>query len=71
MQDSEGNLLYEGCFSTLKRGEYGGYGQLSNKLPSDGFIFDASICSKIYGSSQTVMPPSINLPACIYLGANA
>ncbi|WP_300832130.1 hypothetical protein, partial [uncultured Bilophila sp.] len=71
VQDSEANLLCEGCFSTQKRGEYGGYGQLSNKVLSDGFIFDASLCSEIYGSSQTVMPPSINLPTCIYLGAHA
>ena len=33
--------------------------------------FDASRCSSIYGTSDTVMPPSINQPAILYLGRPA
>ena len=33
--------------------------------------FDASRCSSIYGTSDTVMPPSINQPVCLYLGRPA
>ena len=34
-------------------------------------MFDASNCSSVYGSSTTVMPPSINQPVCLYLGRAA
>ncbi|WP_303865688.1 hypothetical protein [Desulfovibrio piger] len=34
-------------------------------------MFDASNCSSVYGSSTTVMPPSINQPVCLYLGRPA
>ncbi|RHH23401.1 hypothetical protein [Desulfovibrio legallii] len=33
--------------------------------------FDASRCSSIYGTSDTVMPPSINQPVILYLGRPA
>ena len=33
--------------------------------------FDASRCSSIYGTSDTVMPPSINQPSILYLGRPA
>ena len=33
--------------------------------------FDASRCSSIYGTSDTVMPPSINQPVILYLGRSA
>ena len=30
--------------------------------------FDAALCSPVYGASNTVMPPSIDVPHAIYLG---
>ena len=47
--------------------------------PSSGAIgwgyaqmgFDPSIANDIYGGAQTVMPPSINQPVCLYLGRPA
>ena len=33
--------------------------------------FDPSIVNDIYGGAQTVMPPSINQPVCLYLGRPA
>ena len=39
--------------------------------PYKGFDFDASRSNKIYGSSDTVMPASINQPTIIYLGSPA
>ena len=33
--------------------------------------FDPSIVSDVYGGAQTVMPPSINQPVCLYLGRAA
>lgn len=33
--------------------------------------FDASRCSSIYGTSDTVMPPSVNQPVILYLGRPA
>lgn len=35
------------------------------------FGFDASRSNSIYGKSETVMPPSINQPAILYLGRSA
>ena len=40
----------------------GGYAQMD---------FDPSIVNNIYGGAQTVMPPSINQPICLYLGRPA
>ena len=39
----------------------------TGSLPSS-IIFNASNSNKLYGSSASVMPPSINLPCIIYLG---
>ena len=52
---------------------YGGsYGQLD---PVGGaayhFDFKASRCSGIYGTSETVMPKSVNVPIMIYLGVSS
>ena len=33
--------------------------------------FAASRSNNIYGASSTVMPSSVNIPACIYLGLSA
>lgn len=38
------------------------------EIGASGVLFDASRCSLVYGSSPTVMPPSINTPYAIYLG---
>ena len=40
---------------------------------SGGFVayLDASRCSSIYGNSSTVMPESVKLLTCIYLGKHA
>ena len=47
----------------------GSYGQMS-PVHNDHyhFSFEASRCSSIYGSSETVMPASINIPIILYLG---
>ena len=47
----------------------GNYGQMS-PVHNDHycFSFEASRCSSIYGSSETVMPASINIPIILYLG---
>ena len=42
--------------------------QVSSNLSSQGCTFYASRNNTIYGSSPTVMPASVNLPVCIYLG---
>lgn len=42
--------------------------QVSSNLSSQGCTFYASRNNAIYGSSPTVMPASVNLPVCIYLG---
>lgn len=45
------------------------YGQLSpTTIAAYSFDFAASRSSGIYGNSDTVMPPSVNLPVCFYLG---
>ena len=42
--------------------------QVSSNLSSQGCTFYASRNNVIYGSSPTVMPASVNLPAILYLG---
>ena len=37
----------------------------------DGFAFNASLSNVIYGGSTTVMPASVDLPVCTYLGLRA
>ena len=43
----------------------------SNGTRYTAFTFRASLSNTIYGASSTVMPPSVNLPVCIYLGIPA
>lgn len=48
------------------------YGQMSpSNINTYSFDFAASRCSGIYGNSNTVMPASVNLPVCFYLGRPA
>ena len=57
--------LVSGCFST------GGAPALINAALSgvtNGFMFDASKSSSVYGGADTIMPPSINQPVVLYLG---
>ena len=42
--------------------------QVSSNLSSQGCTFYASRNNVTYGSSPTVMPASVNLPAILYLG---
>lgn len=45
------------------------YGQLSpTTIAAYSFDFAASRCSSVYGNADTVMPASVNLPVCFYLG---
>ena len=45
--------------------------QVSSNLSSQGCTFYASRNNVIYGSSPTVMPASVDLPVCLYLGISA
>ena len=45
--------------------------QVSSNLSSQGCTFYASRNNVIYGSSPTVMPASVDLPVCLYLGIPA
>ena len=42
--------------------------QVSSNLSSQGCTFDASRNNTIYGASPTVMPASVDIPICLYLG---
>ena len=42
--------------------------QVSSNLSSLGCTFDASRNNTIYGASPTVMPASVDIPICLYLG---
>lgn len=37
----------------------------------DGIKFNASLSNAIYGNSETVMPSSVDLPVCTYMGQRA
>ena len=41
----------------------------TNNLSS--ILFDASLCSPVYGASGTVMPASVNIVSGLYLGRTA
>lgn len=45
--------------------------QVSSNLSSQGCTFDASRNNTIYGASPTVMPASVDIPICLYLGLPA
>lgn len=54
-----------GCFS---RGGTPGLITAGLSGTTNGFMFDASKSSPVYGGADTIMPPSINQPAVLYLG---
>ena len=45
--------------------------QVSSNLSSQGCTFEASRNNTIYGASPTVMPASVDIPICLYLGLPA
>ena len=60
----------DGAFSVLESA----VGQLTSSGGSywhSVYQFYASRYNEIFGKSWTVMPPSVNLPVCIYLGLPA
>ena len=42
----------------------------SAAINSSNFFFAASRASHVYGASDTVMPPSVDLPVALYLGGS-
>lgn len=44
------------------------YGQAGTGGTRKNLSFKASLCNPSYGASSTVMPPSVNIPAILYLG---
>lgn len=58
-----------GAFELLTGGSYGQMA-ISSNAPYY-FGFKASRSNDIYGSSETVMPESVNIPIVIYLGTSA
>lgn len=57
--------LASGCFS---RGGTPGLITAGLSGTTNGFMFDASKSSSVYGGADTIMPPSINQPTVLYLG---
>ena len=45
--------------------------QGTGKTMERGVTLAASLCSKVYGGANTVMPPSIDIPYILYLGVPA
>lgn len=66
--DGEGR---SGAFRGFLEGVAGGYGTPDEKAIFDGYTFDAARCNTVYGASETVMPPSVNIPIILYLGIHA
>ena len=58
-----------GAFRFINGASYGQLSPTNTNIYS--FDFAASRCSSIYGNSDTVMPASVNLPVCFYLGRPA
>lgn len=58
-----------GAFAFLYGGDYGQMSVASNAAYY--FDFKASRSNDIYGSSETVMPESVNIPIAIYLGTSS
>ena len=44
------------------------YGQAGTGNIRQNLSFKASLCNPSYGASDTVMPPSVNVPMILYLG---
>lgn len=63
-----GSQYTSGVFTESKGGTYFAGG---NSHAEFGIIFMASNSNKTYGASPTVMPESVDLPMCMYLGLSA
>ena len=73
---ANGNAITWGPQGAFSRGALTVGGEIAmyanQKLGNTNYMtFAASRSNKIYGASSTVMPPSVNIPACIYLGLSA
>ena len=63
-----GSQYTSGVFTEGKGGAYFAGG---NSHAEFGITFNASNYNKTYGASPTVMPASVDLPMCMYLGLSA
>lgn len=71
-QDGNGsneNAITWGPQGAFSRGALTVSGEIAGN--TNYMTFAASRSNKIYGASSTVMPSSVNIPACIYLGLSA
>ncbi len=58
MQDEGATPLSNGSFYNISSAGMGGYGTLKDIVNFDGYGFNASRSSSIYGKSNTVQPPA-------------
>ena len=63
-----GGVAFSGCFREMSTVNH-----ITSEVSGrdSGIGFDASLSSAVYGGSDTIMPPSINQPAVLYLGRPA
>ena len=68
VHSANGSQYTSGAFTQSKGGAYFAGG---NSHAEFGITFRASNSNKTYGASPTVMPTSVDLPICLYLGNSA
>ena len=65
VHSANGSQYTSGAFTQSQGGAYFAGG---NSHAEFGITFRASNSNKTYGASPTVMPTSVDLPICLYLG---
>ena len=68
VHSANGSQYTSGAFTQSQGGAYFAGG---NSHAEFGITFRASNSNKTYGASPTVMPTSVELPICLYLGNSA
>lgn len=68
VHSANGSQYTSGAFTQSQGGAYFAGG---NSHAEFGITFRASNSNKTYGASPTVMPTSVDLPICLYLGNSA
>ena len=64
--------LPQGAYDNVGTGAEYGYMMVGGQQHVGYYeIFDASRCSAIYGGSDSIMPPSFEMPVALYLGRSA
>ena len=64
--------LPQGAYDNVGTGAEYGYMMVGGQQHVGHYeIFDASRCSAIYGGSDSIMPPSFEMPVALYLGRSA